>query len=260
MRFILFRAQLFQAEAPSAQQRSQKKQALLTFETGIRPHIHALLPSYDVHLRDSHGHTALQLLLPLLCPASPKGWTYEVVEALLKGGADPNERDDSGCPPIVRWASQHPPSACGLLLLLQYGADRNATDGQRDTLLHKLVRNEDAAVLLELYEEGMEGVDYFQRNDEGVTAAEMAVQRQTHAASHSSSSSARDIAALLTAQLLLWEQRERPLLRRMLSEWMIPELAEEVLAYLDGETSRQEQSEQAAGGADESSSASRTDE
>jgi ankyrin repeat protein len=79
-----------------------------------------------------------------LCAAIAQG-SLECVATALARGADPNERDDDGTPPLHHAADRG--SAALALLLLCYGSDPNACDASGATVLHRAALNAHAGVV-----------------------------------------------------------------------------------------------------------------
>jgi ankyrin repeat protein len=76
----------------------------------------------------------------------------EGVAAALAGGADPNERDPDGVPPLHHAAERG--STAVALLLLAHGCDPNAADATGATALHRAALNAQIGVLAVLLRYG----------------------------------------------------------------------------------------------------------
>jgi len=122
----------------------------------------------DIKRMDDAGWSALTRLVCRKDFDDAPRPKYELVESLLQLGANPNQRsgrligdgdddddgihtDDEGNPPLVRLAHYGMDEMEGIELLLRYGADIHATNGQGATLLHRLISSGHLTALDYLY-------------------------------------------------------------------------------------------------------------
>ena len=84
---------------------------------------------------------------------------------------------------------------------------------------------------LDLFDSGRHLPDGSLRNAAGQTAADVAAIRSAQSPDEPN---AENIRLLLSAQQRVWRQQGRTLLLRECAEWLIPDLAALVLAFVDG--------------------------
>lgn len=96
------------------------------------------------------------------------------VEPLLKGGVDPNCRNDEGDTPLLR-ASNHEAKIDAVKVLLEYGADVNGTNGFGVTPLMLVCALHGSSEMIE--EILMRGADINLQNKDGVTALMFASEK-----------------------------------------------------------------------------------
>ena len=137
-----------------------------------------LLRSFDPTTVDAAtGNNALHEMLRLFCLHNVSGWDYKLAETLISRGVSVLARNNEGRTPLLQYAASRTRwqnSADGLRLMLKYGADLNAQDGDGNGLLHFLVREKAEAVLEDLLGgDGVGHLDCHLVNSAGHTAADL---------------------------------------------------------------------------------------
>jgi hypothetical protein len=195
--------------------------------------------SYDTSSKGPNGMDALTLLTHLIVPYKEDNWSYRVAEALLDRGADVSARFEGGSTPLIQWSLGnkppiHPGCAPGPLLLLSRGADIDARDDDGTTPAHAIAMKGNAPLAAALADAGWLTVaDLTVLNNKSQTALQVA-QEQLQA--NPGNLDRRVVQDLLGQHAALWKEQARPLIHRCLSQaWLLSDLADIVLSFVDGQ-------------------------
>ncbi len=154
---------------------------------------------------------------------------------LQRGAADVNAHATDGYTPVQNWCNHSKlMSAKGILLLLEAGADFDATHPEGWTALYQLCHFSRLQVLRELSEAGwleMANIDL-----PGVGGEMPIAYLQRKLREKPDDADVAEMLELLSAQKKLWRNSVRSAVSATLTshEQLIPELAELVVSYIDG--------------------------
>jgi hypothetical protein len=201
------------------------------------PHLCALIrSSYDCSVLRG-GKTALDVLTCSCVPLRVGVWPYELAAALIdRQPAVLNRRDSDGMTPLLRWGMQAVrwSAPAGLTLLVERGADVEARDPHGQTVLHQLLQRRcyvmTIAVLDHIAAETVMAV----RDTEGRTLEQSLASSSAEYAAPSGDK--EHVKQLLQRAREQWQRQDRPQRLQLLSEedYLIPDVAQLVLSYLDG--------------------------
>ena len=202
----------------------------------LLPILPQLLRSFDPATTDAAtGANALHEVCALTEWGKQSGWLFSLARQFIALGVDINARDHRGRTPLLSLGTKldaaNRQSASRVRLLQSHGADIDAQDVDGNGLLHLLAQNGAWAMLLDLLDFGRRLPDASLRNAAGQTAAELGATRSARSPDEPN---AENIRLLLSAQQRVWRQQGRTLLLRECAEWLVPDLAALVLAFVDG--------------------------
>ena len=214
----------------------QKRAALSHLSPGgVWLHVARLMQTYDVNARRA-GRTTLQIVTEAGVPVDERDWPFRLARLLLQRGADVNAVSVSGLTPLHQWAWNDygaDDRACGLQLLLEYGADPNVQNEWGNSLLHQLVRHANERPLRHLAESGLlASIDPFVVNKDGLTPLELARQRKSEQPDDPARAAIR---SLVEVQEQMWRGEVSPFVSECVAAHLIPDLSAIVLAFVDGE-------------------------
>ncbi len=183
---------------------------------------------------------ALVLLTSLATPSYVDGLDHDYIvdwarSLMRRGAADINARAADGTTSAQNWCSSNVMnSAKGILMLLDAGADLDATHPRGWTVLYQLCYFSRLEVLRELSEAGwleMANIDL-----PGVGGETPIAYLQRKLREKPDDSDATEMLELLSAQKDLWASDVRPAILAQLGvhEPLIPVLAEMMVSYIDG--------------------------
>jgi hypothetical protein len=165
-------------------------------------------------------------------------YAFEWMKALIKRGADVNAIGFSNqTTPLQHWCYDCTSSAAGLLLLLEAGADLNAPQVVGNTAVYLLCEHFKLDVLRELAAAGwLEVADLDQPGWEGELPLDYLRQALSKEKNGRNQEKNRSVIELLETQKARWQTHARPTLLRELTAHaqLIPDIAETIVAYIDG--------------------------
>ena len=123
----------------------------------------------DINRKDCYGNTPLYVAAHYNCPAA--------AAALIEHGADLNTVDDSEESPIFTAIYENAHEI--ITQLLQAGCDYTIKTKSRNTVLHCAANDSDAQTIALLTKARLCGIDVEARNEEGLTALDLASARVT---------------------------------------------------------------------------------
>jgi hypothetical protein len=188
-----------------------------------------LLASYEITLRHADGRSALHVLVDSAAPSSAETWPYQLASVLLELGADPNEADQTGLTPLLKWAATV--RGADDPLFLRHNADINAQGPSGRSVIHRLVSHKATTALTELGVSGFLSQVYWSlRSASGETAVQLA-RRKYCARRHDAA--AHMVLDMVAAQEERWQSYWQHV-RSAVHEHMPLDLCHIALGYVDG--------------------------
>lgn len=189
-----------------------KNAELELIDRRVMPLMPLLLRSFDpATVGTATGSNALHEMCSLFSFENAEYWPYKLCQLLINRGVNVHSRNKSGCTPLLQRAAHcccaGMSSTNGMRLLLLYGADLNAQDGDGNDVLHLLIlcgAAAEARLADLLGGGGVAHFDFALRNNAGHTAADLAAIRLAKQADSSADSPAKRIHRLMLTQDAMW--------------------------------------------------------